>query len=189
MLTEKRNFQTIVSCFRCSLTFTLRAVQRFPRIMIMMMQRICILKYGASHCFSPQCKAYYFDVDAKLWKPLPSVVQSDEETTYAFVLNALETIFSQLNRSRACGSAKCNNCPKCNKFLNVITFGPKCNKALNVITFGPKCDKAPMQSLTALTVRCESDSCCTKESSDQYSRHIAGSLILISVVLFAKDVG
>ena len=43
--------------------------------------------------------------------------------------------------------------------------------------------------LTALTVRCESDSCCTKESSDQYSRHIAGSLILISVFLFAKDVG
>ena len=23
---------------------------------------------------------------------------------------------------------KCNNCPKCNKFLSVITFGPKCNK-------------------------------------------------------------
>ena len=42
--------------------------------------------------------------------------------------------------------------------------------------------------LTALTVRCESDSCCTKESSDQYSRHIAGSLILLSVFLFAKDV-
>ena len=37
-------------------------------------------------------------------------------------------------------------------------------------------------------MRCESDSCCTKESSDQYSRHIAGSLILISVFLFAKDV-
>ena len=38
-------------------------------------------------------------------------------------------------------------------------------------------------------MRCESDSCCTKESSDQYSWHIAGSLILISVFLFAKDVG
>ena len=23
---------------------------------------------------------------------------------------------------------KCNNCPKCNKILNVIIFGPKCNK-------------------------------------------------------------
>ena len=30
------------------------------------------------------CKAYYFDVDAKLWKPLPSVVQSDEETSLCF---------------------------------------------------------------------------------------------------------
>ena len=38
-------------------------------------------------------------------------------------------------------------------------------------------------------MRCESDSCCTKESSDQYSRHIAGSMILISVFLVAKDVG
>ena len=38
-------------------------------------------------------------------------------------------------------------------------------------------------------MRCESDSCCTKESSDQYLWHIAGSLILISVFLCAKDVG
>ena len=33
------------------------------------------------------------------------------------------------------------------------------------------------------------DCCCAKESSDQYSWHFAGSLILISVFLFAKDVG
>ena len=37
-------------------------------------------------------------------------------------------------------------------------------------------------------MRCKSDSCCIKESSDQYSWHIAGSLMLISVFLFAKDV-
>ena len=29
---------------------------------------------------------------------------------------------------------------KCNKLLNVITFGLKCNKLLNVITFGLKCN-------------------------------------------------
>ena len=45
-----------------------------------------------------------------------------------------------------CWSPKCNNCPKCNKVLNVITFGPKCNKVLNVIKFSPKCNKPPMQS-------------------------------------------
>ena len=45
---------------------------------------------------------------------------------------------------RGCWSPKCNNCPKCNKVLNVITFGPKCNKILNVITFSPKCNKPPM---------------------------------------------
>ena len=40
-----------------------------------------------------------------------------------------------LCRSRGrCWSPKCNNFPKCNKVLNVITFGPKCNKALNVIS-------------------------------------------------------
>ena len=59
----------------------------------MMMQRICILKYGASHCFSPQCKAYYFDVDAKLWKPLPSVVQSDEETSLCFCAERIGNYF------------------------------------------------------------------------------------------------
>ena len=37
-------------------------------------------------------------------------------------------------RQSCCWSPKCNNCPKCNKVLNVITFGPKCNKALNVIS-------------------------------------------------------
>ena len=54
---------------------------------------ICILKYGASHCFSPQCKAYYFDVDAKLWKPLPSVVQSDEETSLCFCAERIGNYF------------------------------------------------------------------------------------------------
>ena len=29
---------------------------------------------------SPQCIAYFFDFEAKLWKPLPSVAQPDEET-------------------------------------------------------------------------------------------------------------
>ena len=48
-----------------------------------------------------------------------------------------------------CWSPKCNNCPKCNKVLNVITFGPKCNKVLNVITFSPKCNKPLMQSFNS----------------------------------------
>ena len=30
---------------------------------------------------SPQCIAYFFDFEAKLWKPLPSVAQPDEKTT------------------------------------------------------------------------------------------------------------
>ena len=51
-----------------------------------------------------------------------------------------------------CWSPKCNNCPKCNKVLNVIIFGPKCNKALNVITFGPKCNKPPMQSFNCANI-------------------------------------
>ena len=51
-----------------------------------------------------------------------------------------------------CWSPKWNNCPKCNKVLNVITFGPKCNKALNVITFGPKCNKPPMQSFNCANI-------------------------------------
>ena len=50
-----------------------------------------------------------------------------------------------------CWSPKCNNCPKCNKVLNVITFGPKCNKVLNVITFSPKCNKPPMQSFNSFS--------------------------------------
>ena len=48
-----------------------------------------------------------------------------------------------------CWSPKCNNSPKCNKVLNVITFGPKCNKVLNVITFSPKCNKPLMQSFNS----------------------------------------
>ena len=37
-------------------------------------------KYGPYNRYSPQCMAYYFDVETKLWKPLPSVAQLDEET-------------------------------------------------------------------------------------------------------------
>ena len=84
-----------------------------------------------------------------------------------------------------CWRPKCNICPKCNKVLNVITL------VLNVISL-------QYNRLTALVNRCYSghsnwivlsDGCCTKESSDPYSWHIAGSLILISVFLFARDVG
>ena len=39
------------------------------------------------------------------------------------------------------------------------------------------------------TLRCWGGSCFTEESSDQYSWHIAGSLVLISVFLFASDRG
>ena len=33
------------------------------------------IEYGAYDPYSPQCLAYYFDVEAKLWKPLPSVAR------------------------------------------------------------------------------------------------------------------
>ena len=39
------------------------------------------IKYGAYKRMSPQCIAYFFDFEAKLWKPLPSVAQPDEKTT------------------------------------------------------------------------------------------------------------
>ena len=39
------------------------------------------IKYGAYGRISPQCIAYFFDFEAKLWKPLPSVAQPDEKTT------------------------------------------------------------------------------------------------------------
>ena len=39
---------------------------------------------GAYDPYSPQCIAYYFDFEAKLWKPLPSVAQSDENTSSCF---------------------------------------------------------------------------------------------------------
>ena len=42
------------------------------------------IKYGAYNSYSPQCIAYYFDFEAKLWKPLPSVAQSDENTSSCF---------------------------------------------------------------------------------------------------------
>ena len=42
------------------------------------------IKYGAYNPYSPQCIAYYFDFEAKLWKPLPSVAQSDENTSSCF---------------------------------------------------------------------------------------------------------
>ena len=36
-------------------------------------------KYGPYNLSSPQGMAYYFDVETKLWKPLPSVAQLDEK--------------------------------------------------------------------------------------------------------------
>lgn len=38
-------------------------------------------EYSPYSCHSPQCMAYYFDVEAKLWKPLPSLAQFDEKTS------------------------------------------------------------------------------------------------------------
>ena len=40
--------------------------------------------HGACNPSSTQCIAYYFDVEAKLWKPLPSVAQSVEKTRSCF---------------------------------------------------------------------------------------------------------
>ena len=42
------------------------------------------IKYGAYNSYSPQCIAYYFDFEAKLWKPLPSVAHSDENARSCF---------------------------------------------------------------------------------------------------------
>ena len=39
------------------------------------------IMYGAYRLMLPQCIAYFFDFEAKLWKPLPSVAQPDEKTT------------------------------------------------------------------------------------------------------------
>ena len=44
----------------------------------------CVIKYGAYDPYSPQCVAYYFDFEAKLWKPLLSVAQSDENARSCF---------------------------------------------------------------------------------------------------------
>ena len=44
----------------------------------------CVIKYGAYDPHSPQCIAYYFDFEAKPWKPLLSVAQSDENATSCF---------------------------------------------------------------------------------------------------------
>ncbi|XP_022809796.1 kelch-like protein 23 [Stylophora pistillata] len=41
-------------------------------------------EYGAYSSHSPQCMAHYFDVEAKLWKPLPSLAQLDEKTSSIF---------------------------------------------------------------------------------------------------------
>ena len=49
-----------------------------------------------------------------------------------------------------CWRPKCNSRPKCNKVLNVITFGCKCNKVLNVLTFGPKYNKV----LNVISLQC-----------------------------------
>ena len=43
-------------------------------------QNVESIEYGAYNRMSPQCIAYFFDFEAKLWKPLPSVAQPDEET-------------------------------------------------------------------------------------------------------------
>ena len=42
------------------------------------------IRNGAYDPYSPQCIAYYFDFEAKLWKPLPSVAQSDENASSCF---------------------------------------------------------------------------------------------------------
>ena len=39
-------------------------------------------EYGAYDPYSPQCIAYYFDVEAKLWKPLPSVARLEESSFF-----------------------------------------------------------------------------------------------------------
>ena len=84
----------------------------------------------------------------------------------------------------SCGRLKCNNFHKFNKVLNLITFGTKCNYT-SMQSFN--CASVLLLQRT-FKLRCLSDGCCIKESSDQYSWHIAGSLILFSVFLFAKDV-
>ena len=42
------------------------------------------IKYGAYNSYSRQCIAHYFDFEAKLWKPLLSVAQSDENASSCF---------------------------------------------------------------------------------------------------------
>ena len=71
---------------------------------------------------------------------------------FSVSLSSIDSWSIVLWLDRDCRSPKCNNYPKCNKVLNVITVGPKCNKALNVITFGPKCNKAPMQSFNCANI-------------------------------------
>ena len=70
-----------------------------------------------------------------------------------------------------CWSPKCNNCPKCSKVLNVITFGPKHNTALNVITFSLTCNKPPMQSFNCTNIEITRK----RKSTDLYIRQILGS--------------
>ena len=47
-------------------------------------QHAASIKDGAYNRRSVQSMAYYFDVEAKLWAPLPFVAQSDEETSSYF---------------------------------------------------------------------------------------------------------
>ena len=93
-------------------------------------------------------------------------VEDIRNTNVRLVLKRSALLFTR-NRQRkkhACWSPKCNNCPKCNKVLNVITFDPKCNKLLNVISL--QCNR-----LTPSVHCCYgghphwdvSDSCCTKK--------------------------
>ena len=43
-------------------------------------QNVESIEYSEYNRMSPQCIAYFFDFEAKLWKPLPSVAQPDEKT-------------------------------------------------------------------------------------------------------------
>ena len=66
------------------------------------------IKYGAYKRMSPQCIAYFFDFEAKLWKPLPSVAQPDEKTraslcaerigNYLFVAQQRQEIVNFIHR-------------------------------------------------------------------------------------------
>ena len=84
-----------------------------------------------------------------------------------------------------CWRPKYNDCPKWNEVLNVITLIPKCNRQLALNLIRLQCNRLTPPMHCCCNGR-ESNSCCNKQSSHQYSCHIAGSLISISVFLFAR---